>query len=94
MCKKAGFQVQEGRTAHWVIGAPDLRPYDGIATHPQTGERLGFDLVVADPTRHGRLPTGSRYFKRGQAAALAMHRKKMCLWSAGADLSAPACGRS
>ena len=76
MCKKAGFHVQEGETAHWVIGAPDLRPYDGIATHPQTGERLGFDLVVADPTRHGRLPTGSRYFKRGQAAALAVHRKK------------------
>ena len=51
-----------------------------LPTHKQ-GERLGFDLVVADPTRHGRLPTGSQYFKRGQAAALAVHREK-CAWSA------------
>jgi hypothetical protein len=76
MYKKAGFSVQEGETAHWVIGAPDLRPYDGVATHPETGQRTGFDLVVADPSRHGRLPTGSNFFKRGQAAALAVHRKK------------------
>ena len=76
MYKKAGFSVQEGETAHWVIGAPDLRPYDGVATHPETGQRIGFDLVVADPSRHGRLPTGSNFFKRGQAAALAVHRKK------------------
>ena len=31
---------------------------------------------MADPSRHGRLPTGSSFFKRGQAAALAVHRKK------------------
>ena len=80
MCKKAGFQVQEGETAHWVIGAPDLQPYDGIATNPETGQRTGFDLVVADPTRHGRLPTGSRYFKPGQAAALAVHQGKKCAY--------------
>ena len=76
MYKKAGFSVQEGETAHWVIGAPDLRPYDGIATNPETGQRAGFDLVVADPSRHGRLPTDSSFFKRGQAASLAVHRKK------------------
>ena len=47
-----------------------------LPTRSETGQRLGFDLVLVDPTRHGRPPTGSRYFKRGQAVALAVHRKK------------------
>ena len=76
MYKKAGFSVQEGETAHWVIGAHDLRPCDGNATNPETGQRTSFDLVVADPSWHGRLPTCSSFFRRGQAAALAVHRKK------------------
>ena len=34
------------------------------------------DVGVADPTRHGRLPTGEDHFTRGKAAAMMVHRKK------------------
>ena len=74
--KKAGFSVQDGGTAHWAVDAPDLRSYDGIATSPKTGQRAGLNLVVADPSRHCRLSTGSCFFKRGEDAALVVHLAK------------------
>jgi len=35
-----------------------------------------FDVGVADPTRHGYLPTGNRFFKRAQAAERYAGKKK------------------
>ena len=41
MYKKLGWLAQDGETAHWVVGAPDKRPYDVVAQNPDSGEWIG-----------------------------------------------------
>ena len=80
-------QVIEGEVANWLSGNRQLRPYDMAATQPvptlseqpssqqPLSELVGFDVGVADPTRVGRLPRGTPYYQRGDAAVRMQNRK-------------------
>ena len=76
MLQRAGFRVIVGETADWVIGDPKKRPYDGCYMDADSSVWQGFDVGVADPTRHHYLPTGSRFFKPAQSAARYADKKK------------------
>ena len=78
MSRAAGYRVEDGETARWWIGAPKIRSYDIVmkSKDSEDSEWIGVDVGVADPTRHGRLPTGEDHFTRGKAAAMMVHRKK------------------
>ena len=62
--------------ASWVVGAPDLRPYDVPARPDSSTPSMGIDAAVADPSRHGYLSTGQRYFKKAAAAERYVHKKQ------------------
>ena len=68
MLKRAGFEVIIGETADWLVGAPERRPFDLCFRAEASRPWQGIDVGVADPTRHSYLPTGSKFFKRAQAA--------------------------
>ena len=68
MLKRAGFEVIIGETADWLVGAPERRPFDLCFRAEASRPWQGIDAGVADPTRHSYLPTGSKFFKRAQAA--------------------------
>ena len=76
MLQRAGYRVIVGETADWVIGDPKKRPYDGCYMDADSSVWQGFDVGVADPTRHHYLPTGSRFFKPAQSAARYADKKK------------------
>jgi hypothetical protein len=76
MLQRAGYRVIVGETADWVIGDPKKRPYDGCYMDADSSAWQGFDVGVADPTRHHYLPTGSRFFKPAQSAARYADKKK------------------
>ena len=76
MLQQAGFEVIMGETADWVIGAPEKRPFDLCFRLEAADPWSCFDVGVADPTRHGYLPTGNRFFKRAQAAERYAGKKK------------------
>ena len=37
---------------------------------------MGIDVAVADPSRHGHLSSGQRYFKKAAAAARYVHKRQ------------------
>ena len=76
MLQQAGFEVIMGETADWVIGAPEKRPFDLCFRLEAADPWSCFDVGVADPTRHGYLPIGNRFFKRAQAAERYAGKKK------------------
>ena len=61
--------------AGWVVGAPDLRPFDVPARPDSPTPWMGTGAAVAGPSRHGYLSTGTRYFKKAAAAARYVHKK-------------------
>jgi hypothetical protein len=74
--KKIGWETRFKEQAGWVVGAPDLRPYDVPARPNSSTPWMGIDVAVADPSRHGYLSSGQRYFKKAAAAARYVHKKQ------------------
>ena len=68
MLKRAGFEIIIGETADWLMCAPEKRLFDLCYQAGSSQPWQGIDAGVADPTRHSYLPTGLKFFKRGQAA--------------------------
>ena len=62
--------------AGWLVGAPDLRPYDCPARPNSSTPWTGIDIAVADPSRHGYLSNNQRYFKKAAAAGRYVHKKQ------------------
>jgi hypothetical protein len=78
MCTRINRQVREGESACWIRGRRDLRPFD-LLTRPYSdlsSPWQGYDVTVADPTRVGLVPSGSRYFKSGKPSSRLVNRKK------------------
>ena len=78
MSTKIRMQVREGESACWIRGRPDLRPFDLLARpyDDLSSPWHGYDITVADPTRLGLVPSGSRYFKSGKASSRLVSKKK------------------
>ena len=62
--------------AGWVVGAPDLQPYDCPAQPNSSTPWMGTDIAVADLSQHGYLSTGQCYFKKAAAAARYVHKRQ------------------
>ena len=66
-----------GCKAFELRGRRDLRPFD-VLMRPSgdlSSPWKGYDVTVADPTRVGLVPSGSRYFKSGKAASRLVSKK-------------------
>ena len=74
--RKIEWETQLKEQAGWMVGAPDLRPFDVPARPDSSTPWMGIDVAVADPSRHGYLSTGQRYFKKAAAAARYVHKKQ------------------
>ena len=74
--RKIGWETRLKEQAGWLVGAPDLRPYDCPARPNSSTPWTGIDIAVADPTRHGYLGNGQRYFKKAAAAGRYVHKKQ------------------
>ena len=59
-----------------MVGAPDPGPAMFLAGPDPPTPWMGTDAAVADPSRHGYLSTGQRYFKKAAAAARYIYVQK------------------
>ena len=64
--------------ACWVVGAPDLRPFDVPARLDSSSPWMGIDAADADPSGPGYLSPGpgQRHFKKASVAARYVHKKR------------------
>ena len=75
MLREAEQDVSDAESANWFRQRPDLRPFDVVAGLRGKSMLQGWDIGITDPTRVGRLPAGTDYFKKGAAAARMASRK-------------------
>ena len=76
--RKIGWEVLLKGQAGWVVGAPDLRPFD-VPARPDSKSSspwMGIGPWVADPSQHGYLNPGELYSKKATAAARHIHKKQ------------------
>ena len=71
-----GYCRQLKEQAGWLVGAPDLRPYDCPAWRNSSSPWMGIDTAVADLTRHSYLSNGQHYFRKAAGAARYVHKKQ------------------
>ena len=69
-----GWESRLKEQAGWLVGAPDLRPYDCPARPNPSTPWTGIDIAVADPSQHGHLSNNQCYIKKPAAAAAAAGR--------------------
>ena len=74
--RKIGREVLLKEQVSWVVGAPDLRPFDVPARPDSSFKWMGIDAAVANPSWHGCLNPGELYFKKASAAARYIHTKQ------------------
>ena len=74
--RKIGWETRLKEQAGWVVGAPDLRPFDVPAFPDSSTPWMSTVAATADPSRHGYLSTGQRYFKKVAAAARYAHQRQ------------------
>ena len=68
MLREAQQDVSDAESANWFRQRPDLRPFDVVTGLRGKAMLQGWDIGITDPTRVGRLPAGTDYFKKGAAA--------------------------
>lgn len=74
--RKIGWETHLKEQAGWVVGAPNLQPFD-VPTRPDSSTPwIDIDAAVAKPSQHGYFSTGQRYLKKAAAAARHVHKKQ------------------